>query len=67
MWMFNPDIEEQVGEDVAKIVNWRGGARPLLDLLKVILSVKTKQAAAQPVVQRSTPLRKDLEDQCFKP
>lgn len=41
---------------------WRNDSVFEADLLKMILSFKTKQASVQPIVERAIPLKKDIEE-----
>lgn len=45
-----------------KIAEWRSAALSKLELLKTIMSFKTKQNGHDPIIAQAGPLKKDLED-----
>ena len=49
-------------EQCIKIADWRSTAQSRLELLKTIMSFKTKQNGHDPIIAQAGPLKKDLEE-----
>lgn len=59
-WLFEKGTEKGA-DHIAVVLAWREKSEGAVDLLRMILSFKTKSNSSEPIMTRAAPLRKDLE------